>query len=94
MINMLGEGDVTLAISDCHQPYHGSALISDCVGVGRSDKTINGGGGMYFYVTVKSTITIRNTQFLENLGHSVGEILFYLTRNGSTFIHIELNYCK
>ena len=79
MINMHSEGDVTLVISDCLL-YRGSALTPNCV------KVLNGGGGMYFYVTVQSTITIQNTHFLENFGHSVGEIYFYLTRNVSLSI--------
>ena len=81
---MHGEGDVTLVISNCLL-FHGSALFSDCVGVA-CESHLNGGGGMYFYVTVQSTITIQNTQFLENFGHLVGEILFVLARNVSLSI--------
>ena len=78
-VTMHGEGDVTLVISDCLL-YRGSALFSDCDGA-PCDGIVYGGGGMDFYVTVQSTITIQNTHFLENFGHSVGEMLFKLTRN-------------
>ena len=83
-VTMLGEGDVTLLISNCLL-FHGSALFSNCVGVA-CESEANGGGGMYFYVTVQSTITIQNTQFLENFGQSVGEIYFVLARNVSLSI--------
>ena len=83
-VAMLGEGDVTLVISDCLL-VHGSALIPKCVGVD-CDRVINGGGGMHFYVTVQSTITIQNTHFLENFRYSIGEIYFDLVRNVSLSI--------
>ena len=83
-VEMHGEDDVTLVINNCLL-VHGSALTSKCVGVD-CDKIINGGGGMHFDVTVQSTITIQNTQFLENFGHSVGEIYFNLVGNVSLSI--------
>ena len=82
---MHGEVDVTLVISDCLL-YRGSAKTPDCVDVPCDPYFFNGGGGMHFYVTVQSTITIQNTQFLENFGNTVGEILFYLTGNVSLSI--------
>ena len=83
-VTMHGEGDVTLVISDCLL-VHGSALIPKCVGVD-CNRVINGGGGMHFYVTVQSTITIQNTHFLENFGYSIGEIYFDIVRNVSLFV--------
>ena len=79
-----GNGKVTLTISNC--------LISH----GHTDEGF-AGGGMYFDVTTQSSITIQNTDFVENEGY--GSELVYLDSSvsmsnslsviNSTILHTE-----
>ena len=59
---LYGHDNVTLKISNCRFS-HGSAL--------------HWGGGMYFNVTVRSWITVENTNLVENSAYEVCEIGFF-----------------
>ena len=77
-----GSGKVTLTISNC--------LISH----GHSDSVL--GGGMYFEITTQSSITIQNTEFVENINAHTSELyceISYMYGSfsmiNSTIIHTE-----
>ena len=76
-----GNGNVTLVISKCLFT-NGSASVST--------------GGMFFVVSVQSNITIHNTKLLENAGHRVSELIFFISTGNpvvsllnSTIVHTK-----
>ena len=80
-VELQGYGNVTLDISNCLFA-RGSGLLS--------------GGGMYFSVNVRSWITIESTNLVENIGHEVSEIRFFvnaanvvLSLLNSAIVHTE-----
>ena len=73
-VDMLGDGHVTLVITDCVL-FNGTGLIAE--------------GGMEFNVDVESEIIIQNTILLENNGPQISEIHVSIFAQNAAFSMIN-----
>ena len=78
-------GQLILDINHC-VIANGSAQTKKCDGPGDCYGLLNGGGGMYFEVYMKSTIRIQNANLTENVSPEAGEIYCSLDANASLSI--------